>query len=311
MKNLFRNLLLLTVVGSLVGLYSCDGDPETLAGVPTLTLQSTDFDASNTFTGQPGSSASFSIVVDAPGVFNTFSADILLDGVSIGDTIHSRESGTTPTSYTFGPVSIDLEQAFVGKTLTIEATATDDLNQTSEVLTLTILTTSPDAKVQTAVLLYAPTLDKTSQSFYSIATNTTYSLGDVTGTTAPVSADIDLGYYYGGNNLATLASPSVYPATVYDISAWGTKNETLMVAVTLTAEQYLAITTVADVDAVVSSVNFGVDGVAIEKSLAAGNTFAFKTSAGLTGLVNVKAITGTFNQGDNIELEFILNQAAL
>ena len=78
----------------------------------------------------------------------------------------------------------------------------DDLDQkgSASFSFVTIAIPSPTAMTQTAVMLYTPLGSLTSETFYSISENKTYSRKSVESTSDPVSPLIDFGYYYGATN---------------------------------------------------------------------------------------------------------------
>ena len=122
------------------------------------------------------------------------------------------------------------------------------------------------------------------------------------------SQNIDFAYYYGQTDEASLVSPSEYPSSVFDISAWGTRNETAMIQVlNLSSEEFMALTTVKDVEDVLASVS---DETAITgySGLEEGTIIAFETADEIAGVLMVKTIDSGFS--GSIEIEVILAQSA-
>ena len=159
------------------------------------------------------------------------------------------------------------------------------------------------AKIQTAVILYAPLGDMKSQTFYSIENNQTYSMDDVNSTTDPVAAYIDFGYYYGSIDSATLASP--YEYTIYDLSAWEAKNATTLAVTTITSAEYLEMVTVSDIETALAGVDVN-DANGTVTNLSANDILMFKTVDNVQGLIHVSAITGTDGSDGMIKLEMKL-----
>ncbi len=301
MRKITQNLLLLTAVSLLV-LTSCGEDEETLPNVPSVTLSAS----------VDGTAISSGDEVEV-GTVITFTADIIAAGgvntLWIGNDPVSRAelnvtAGATTASYSFTS-SVDQEG-----NLSLEVYAVDDAAQESSRVTFSILgvITSPPAKVQTAIILAAPDADGNNTAFYSVDQNLLYSHNDVVGTAEAVSQNIDLAYYFGDTDEASLVSPSEYPAAVFDISAWTVRNETAMVQVVdFTNEEFMALTTVADVEAVLESVSdetavLGFTGVEV------GTVVAFETASGTAGVLRVQDLTTGFS--GSIELEMILAEAA-
>ncbi|MFY0686024.1 MAG: hypothetical protein JXQ90_02605 [Cyclobacteriaceae bacterium] len=298
MKKIFQKLLLLAVVGSVGFLYSCGEDPiEETFDPPSVTFAGLDEGAEVEF----GTDVELTLTVSAPGGFNVVR---LSDGTNQVAEFTRTDLGVDAGTTSATTPAITLTELAVGSYM-LTAEAVDDDGQTGEA-TLTFSVTSPPAKIQTAVLLYAPTADETSQTFYSISENKTYSVNDVEATSDPVSANIDLGYFFVTE--ANIAAPSAYSTAftgAYDISDWGTRNETYFVAVSATPTE---LVTVADVQAVLDGVDFS-GGNLIEEGLETGTVLAFSTDGGQQGILHVTALQPGFNSTDFITLEFILAEA--
>ena len=161
----------------------------------------------------------------------------------------------------------------------------------------------------TAVLLAAPLASKASKTFFSTITGATYSVDDVNNSSAPISALVDFGYYFGVTGGAAIASPDSYPTVgFYDLNAegWGTiRNTDFKTVDNISAEQFDAI----DAGASPSSVSEGFDtGTDPENTgrvtnLAVDQVVAFRTGAGRFGLFKVVAIEEGTGAGDSITLD--------
>ena len=99
-------------------------------------------------------------------------------------------SGTKEVDITFNINSGSLGEG------NIDFEAVDEEGNTATT-SFSFIVVSPVAKIQTAVILYAPLGDLSSETFYSIINNETYSRNEVESTADPISASIDFGYYYG------------------------------------------------------------------------------------------------------------------
>ncbi len=302
MKNVLNKLFLFALVGSFALLYSCGEDE---GEEPTIDAPSIDFTVSGDATTnadkdtvwvQAGNSINWTFTVTAPGGFNVFRAgttevtrtDLQLDAGATSATINLTSGPYETVGYS---------------TLTFEAV--DDVGTgQSSTLDVVVCVTSPNAKVQSAVIIYAPTQDENSKTFYSIGLDSLYSVNDVEATNG-ASATVDLGYYYVSE--ANLASPSDYSDAfvgAYDISDWQVRNETKMVASTLS--NFVEMTTVADVEAQLANIDFTNAETTVEGLTVGGTIYAFQTAGGLEGFFRVTDLQPGFNQGDNITLEFIL-----
>lgn len=322
MKKLLKSLLLLTVLGSVAFLYSCGEDDEPLPDAPTVIVDVTGVTFSNgAITAQPGQTADITITINAPGVFNTLDIVKSVDGVAGTPQIINRNSaGVTLTNENKNAV-INISYTFVagdvGKAIEWVFTAVDDNNLAGDA-EITATVTSPTARVYTAILLNPPTADKTNKNFYSTSSGTRYSSSEVTATATPISPTIDFGYYYTSS--AFLASPKAFSdltaagtATIKDqVTGWSKLNETTLRTTTMTAAQFNEVATWADID---TRFDAGTAPAQSKGSLVVGQVLAFQTDATKTGgakkgLILVKAITGTFNQNDSIELEIKVQESA-
>ncbi|MEP4535265.1 MAG: hypothetical protein ABJ004_19365 [Cyclobacteriaceae bacterium] len=309
MKRLLEKLTLVMFLGATIILTSCGDDEETTpqAGLPSISA-SLHVNGSASSSAMPGDSVSFSLTATAEGGINRIVA--LAGTTPILDKSYldlGLTSGST-TSDVEGSISPRPSAADAGTTWEFSFVVVDDLNQV-DTTTVSLDITSPEAKVQTAKLLYPPTGDGNSQTFYAIAQNKIYTHSEVIGTAEAVSPNIDLGYYYGGTDMATLSAISEYPEGVFDVSAWGTKNATKLIETSITLETYTALSTVADVEAEFENVDFSAqDGVT--SLLAVGDVLAFETVAGLQGFIYVSDLEEGGDSNDYIELEFILAAAA-
>jgi len=305
MKKITQKLLFVTLAAS-VFLASCgDDDEETLPAIPTINVSAT-VNNESIESGdevEVGSTIMFRVDITAAGGVNTlWIGDDPVDRATL-----NVDAGATSATYSFNS---DVTQEGM---LSLEIYAVDDEDQSSAITTFSVtgVITSPDAKVQTAKMLLAPTGDFTSDTFYSIAQDQLYSSNDVTSTEDPISTNIDLGYYYRNNDMTSIAAPANYPTDVYDLELleWNIRNATELVKTTLTQEAYMALSTVADVEAELANVDFtSSTGRATE--LTEEDVIAFNTVNNLSGFILVTEISGTANQGDFIELEFLLAEAA-
>ena len=304
MKKIFKKIIIASSVLGLILFNGCSEDEviPTDVVVPNIdiSLSATTSDGTTLVDGGNVTAAdSFSIVISitAEVGFNTLniSGDIASSAINRNDlelasgTTNAEVTLTVSTSNSLGDGSIDFE-------------AVDEEGNTATA-SFSFVVVSPAAKIQTAVMLYAPLGDSSSQTFYSIANNQTYSLGDVISTSDPVSASIDFGYYYGSSDNAALASPAEY--TIYDLSTWGSKNATTLAVTTITSADYLEMVTVSDLETALASVDV-TDANGTVTNLSANDILMFKTVDNVQGLIHVSAITGTDGSDGMIKLEMKL-----
>jgi hypothetical protein len=302
MKKIFEKVIIVSSMLGLVFFYGCGEDEviEEVAASIDVSLSATTSDGTTLINGGEVTAAnSFSIVISitAEAGFNTLniSGDVASSTINRNDldiasgTTDAEVTLTVSTSSSLGEGSIDFE-------------AVDEEGNTATA-SFSFVVVSPAAKIQTAVMLYAPLGDSSSQTFYSIANNQTYSLGDVISTSDPVSASIDFGYYYGSTDNAALASPAEY--TIYDLSAWGSQNVTTLAVTTITSAEYLEMVTVSDIETAIAGVDV-TDANGTVTNLSANEILMFKTVDNVQGLIHVSAITGTDGSDGMIELEMKL-----
>lgn len=309
MEKLFKNISKLFVLTLAVALISCGGDDEVvLPDGPTITINSNQLSASASYEATAGEEVTFTVTVNAPGIFNNVSV------TSGGGTpiTESKTAGSTETTHTTQPIKFTVSEGDVGATGSIEITAVDDNNKTSSV-TLEFTVKSAPLTPANIVMLAAPLADFTATSFYSTNTGELYAPSAVNASNDPLSNDIDFGYYYGSTNNATIASPSGFVGSAFatQVEKWGTKNETTLLATTLTSTDFIETTTTASL---IEKFDKGTDGSQFRTGLSEGDVIAFQTSATKTnspskkGLILIKKINGTFNQNDNIEIEVIVEK---
>ncbi len=169
--------------------------------------------------------------------------NILLYHVVAGETLaNAFTDGQTLETQADGNASVVITKQANGNILVNGATVTTADVQTGNgvVHVINRVLVPQTVAVYTAVLLAAPTKDaatnaRTSKTFFSADDGMTYSVDQVVAGTDVTSADIDFGYYYGQQDAASLASPSVYPTNVYDLGStganWSARNQTLFLPV--------------------------------------------------------------------------------
>ncbi len=303
MRNLYKFAALLLLL-PVMFFVACNDDDE----VPEPLLATLLFNpVIDPFEGIPGDIAATTVSVSAPDGLNALVVTKTVgDGTPMEYARITPEPEATVLQYEFEYVLVEAE---IDEILYFSFEVDHDGAETTP-KTITVETNSPPARSYTATLLYAPLGDNTSQSFFSTSTGLTYSLSDVVDTNDPISKDIDFGYYYGANDMASLSAPSVYP--IYNLSDWSAKNATMFVSTTLTASDFNELSTFADID---DAYEGGSDDGKEVINLAEGDVVAFATDAtkeggSKKGVILVKAITGTYGQGDNIEIDVLVQEPA-
>lgn len=163
-----------------------------------------------------------------------------------------------------------------------------------------------------ATLLFPPTGDENSKTFFSTMDGDTYSFSDVVNTSDPISEMIDFGYFYGGpTTLASFISPdenlwsNPAPTGVgYDMADWTVRNTTEFRSTTLTEADFDAIMVNQDFTlATEYEVGTAPSNPKRITGIEEGDIIAFSTGDDRFGLIKVISIEPGFESNDNIEIE--------
>lgn len=245
-----------------------------------------------------------SVAVTAPAGFN---GAFLRQGSTLIEQIDRNDlglaAGTTSATVNFTAFTIQNTGEFI-----LEVEVGDEEGRSVKENITIVVADALDAFSTT--LLYAPTGNFESKTFFSTNTGLTYSMGEVNASADPISANIDFGYFYGQNLTATLASPAEYPFE-YGQAAWGTRNDTKIKKTTLTESQFLEATSTS-IEAAFNAAGFG-NSEGQASALATGNVIVFRTDntkegGAKYGLALVKEIVGTDGSNDYISLDIVVQK---
>lgn len=253
-----------------IGLVGCDNAEDNEA--PTLT----DLKVGTT----SATDGSVTVLAGATTISFTVSDDNEVSSVTVS------ESGVATPVYTNDKVAkssakISFDYT-VSKAVSLVITVKDDDDKSiSSTLSIKI-----DAGITsyTAKLLGAQD-NATDGSFLATSTGSVYLLADA----KTNSGVVDLVYFYGATNFATLAAPSNADAqTVFSqITSWTTKNATSLKLAASTTD-FAGINTASGAEAAYNAATGAVGTKA--NSLKANDIVAFKTAAGKYGLAKVVSI---------------------
>lgn len=314
MRNIFKKLMMLSAIATLGFLYSCNNDDEDPApDAPTLSISaSTVVGGTALSTGgdvAATDTVELTISVNAAGGFNT----VRITGDYSGEVTRTDlglDAGTTSVSNLV--FSLPTSAADEGSTKTVTITAVDDSDQTAEeTFTFNVVAPpSPEARAYSAVLLVVPLGDFTGKNFFASTTGEVYSSDDVTSTAESISPIIDFGYYYGQNDNASIASPAGFESTIFDaqVDGWNTKNATVLKTTSIGASEFNEVFSYADIDEVFDAGTTDDNGVI--SNLSEGDVLAFETVEGKRGLILITEQNGTFNEGDNIQIDVLVQEPA-
>ncbi|WP_296623302.1 hypothetical protein [Marivirga sp.] len=319
MKKFLKNGLLFAVA-SLFVFTACDstGDETPVESAPNVSLsvetaQDTYMagDVINLVVDFTADAAVVGATIDA----ETETATVTLNANGISDNVIDLNAfgvaGETEGSFSIDGFTIPVE--FANETLTFTVVMEDEDGRFGEGTLDLAISESPLINFS-AILLAAPLQDadgttssKSSQTFFSTNTGQTYSMAQINGSTEPLSANIDFGYFYGSGTAqteATIASPANYPFD-YGQSAWGVRNNTLIKATTVTQSQFNE----ANLSFISEAFENGTSGNSDGRitNLAIGDVLAFETDGSKNGgakkgLLLVESITP--GDGENGQIEF-------
>ncbi len=194
-------------------------------------------------------------------------------------------------------------------TIVYRFTAVDKDDESSSVtLTINVEANAPDINTFSAVLAGGQS-NNTLGSFYATGSNTVYKQADAK-TNATL---VDMVYFYGSANEASLASPNsseagqVFNNPTNGMQTWSTRNNTGFKVIGGSEADFNAI---EDGDALQSYVRGGILGSdpsqSLSNTLAAGDIIGFLTTKGKYGAIYVKAVNGT--QDGTIEFDVKVQQ---
>lgn len=303
MKKLNSLLMLAAVAGALT-FTSCQKDEVTTTGTVTY---STPTDGKATV--PTDTVILVKLTVSAAEDLKSVSAKVAYDG-AVGTTLDlSADTKTTDstlasgTGKTFEWTTGILTRSVAGKEVYTYTFKDKSGNTTEATITLTVNSKVVVDKVVTySAKLLGGQSNATQGSFFNSSEGLVYNQANA----KTNSGKVDILYFYGATNMATIASPDdADAATIYNnsstgIQTWTTKNATKFKATTVTATEFDGITAKDD-----SKIVAAAAGAADTKSnkLASGSVFAFVTAAGKKGLIKVTAVSGTQDGSITIDVK--------
>lgn len=253
---------------------------------------------------------------DAPAVGGTINAEtdeftITLSANGISDNIIDLNAfgvaSETEGSFTIEGFQIPQEAA--GLTLSFSVDIEDEDGRVGQgTLDIAVEASNP-LKSYTDILVYAPAGDGSTNTWFSTNLGETVTEAEVNAAAAPNSSDVDFGYYYGVNDEASIASPNAYNLDGIDIQDWTTKNATEFKLTTISNEEYLGLSTSADLEAVWNREDNINEGETIT-NLEVGDVVAFQLDPnnkdGLYGVFKVITVEPGIQTNDYIEIEVLI-----
>ncbi|MGM0580277.1 MAG: hypothetical protein ACQETL_06335 [Bacteroidota bacterium] len=309
MKKFLRNGLMLAAAGTLL-FTACDpenGD-ETPINAPTISLTS-ELEAEYA----EGVDVDLSYDWEAPGKIGQVKYEVLIDGTAVFDTTFTESELGFSVEDSVGTLDFTLTapENSAGSIVDVEVTLTDRENQstTNTEASFEVTEGSTPLISYTDVLVYAPAVDGSTNTWFSTNLGETVTEDEVNASSEPNSADVDFGYYYGNNDEASIASPNAYNLDGIDISDWTTRNATEFKLTTISDEEYLEISSSEDLAAVWDKEDNINEGETIT-NLEVGAVVAFQLDPenknGLYGVFRVLSIEPGFETNDYMEIEVLI-----
>ncbi|MGK7389770.1 MAG: hypothetical protein ACNS60_05440 [Candidatus Cyclobacteriaceae bacterium M2_1C_046] len=317
MKNwkLLLNIALLSafvVWGS-----GCDTEDDTLPDVPiignvdvTPADDAVDGEDDLVIFVNSGEDVVFTVDVTTPGGFNV--ARVYYNG-TIVDEQTRNDLGLAAGLATVNDIELTIPNVTEAGVATIEVV--DDVGQDNSIdYTINVIETA----TFTSVLLFAPTGNEDSETFFSTNLGQAVTKNQVDDNTegTPMSNDVDFGYAYGPQTGINIASPAAYPTFVgYDLSVWNTLHETTFKLTTIDNETYLGADTSEELQNIYT--NAADPAAGRKSSLNVGDILAFQLDpdkGANYGLMKIISLVDGNNDGaftgesDYIEIEVTIER---
>lgn len=313
MRKVSKLMSMVLALGAVTYLTSCD-PTEPTGPAPSITFTDAEDNVITSISGEVGDEVTFTVTVEAKEGFNALRYAIELGTDSTF--IEEFTRGSSIDSVWKKEIKYTFVEKYVGESAFLSFIAVDEKSQSRAAqLDVTTTKTSTPITKYTAKLLFAPTGDKTSKTFFSTNTGDTWSLNEVNGS-GNNSPNIDFGYYYGKDNKASLAAPASFPSNIYDLAAanWGTRNATGFKKATVTAAEFDALTNGEDIVNAWEAVTTTATGVL--NNLAANDVIVFQVDSdkpstlnpGKYGLIKVVSIEGEAGSDGKITLDVKIQQ---
>ena len=309
MKKVTNYLLLFFMSATVLFVTSCGEDVDNPV-LTDATISGLQYDGRDT-TGAdlaPGAPLRVDVAYDL-GDATGISLHALVADTAVITPIPLSATSISPVQTNF-TIPADATEDFV---VSYELQESDGTVVDSEDFAIT-LDISSEAIVYQRVLLAAPLGqvpgERNSKTFFSATNGQIYTVDEVVnGTNGATSDSIHFGYYYGVDNLASIASPAEYPSNVQNLGPnganWGTLNETLFRQVSgLTPESFDDITLSDAVEQQFESASSADESGEINQ-IAVGSVYAFSFSEGdetRFGIFRVDEINPGAGSDDSITL---------
>lgn len=290
---------------------ACDPEngEETPINAPTLSLTS---ELESEYA--EGTDVDLSYEWEAPGKIGQVQYVVLVDGSTALDTTFTESELGFSAQDSVGSLNFTLTapENSAGSIIDVEVTLIDRENQstTNTEASFEVIESSSPLVSYTDILVYAPAGDGSTNTWFSTNLGETVTEAEVNSASAPNSSDVDFGYYYGANSdFASIASPNAYNLAGINIDDWNTRNATEFKLTTISDEEYLGLSTSADLETVWNREDNVNEGETIT-NLEVGDVVAFQLDPnnkdGLYGVFKVITIEPGIETNDYIEIEVLI-----
>lgn len=294
-----------------IGLLSACGDEEEpFVPQPSITFDATgsneiEFNDDKTeLSLASGTVVTWSFNLTTPGGFRSFSVAGLRDPLVIQSEDSNDADVSIAEDKTLVTIS-NLPTVFSGNDeIEISFITTDDLGQ-SNVVTLTVNISSPDARTFSDITMMSPVQnspdtpqdDRTSATWFSANLGKTITSADIVSGSS-LSKDVDFGFYFSGGQ-AVLSSPDNFPASEYDLSLngqnWSTLHITTFRTLAITQSNFFTIRFASEIDEAYSNGEDTAEDGEIS-NVTAGTAIGFQTDVDkdggiIRGIMFIRSVT--------------------
>ncbi len=279
-KTKFSLLVGILAIGLSGIFFACE--PEVVVEAPLVTVN-----PAEEVIAAPGDTVTYELIVssntDLHSVFVEVSADDVV--IATADTVFAANVQAAIINF---PIIVSPDFAD-GSTISVSFTADNQGKSTEVIRSIAVVKPAGEINTYTAIIL-ADIENPNGSSFFSLDNNLLLTLNEARSN----SDKVDLIYYYGATNKATLCNATDEGVKAFTdshnnsiVDQLTTKNNTELSAVTMTAEEFTAV---MDDDPITSIVPEAV--ATAVNQLAIGNVIYAKTVTGKLALIMVKDIIG-------------------
>lgn len=279
MIQIVKKILLFSLLVAAGVIYSCksDNDEPDIAGngpeiTVTSSLNGTELDG--LIEAHPGDQLTFDIEITSPAGFSAYRLYTIIDDgePSVQLEILWEDLGLDDNAEAVSDTrNYEIPQGLVGNTVTFEFEAEDQVGQTST--TSVSLQVISRIATRTAVTLYPPAEDGSSEAYYSTERGMSYTMDEIS--SDDLFGEIDFGYTYSVADGITISDPVNFPGT----DSWEVQNYTTFRRTFMDAVAFNGVITFSDIDMAYDAAEAADGDPGTESDLQVGEVLAFETDA--------------------------------